>query len=137
MTRPAQVHGSYQLKQQGRFLLLTVIGAWNRECGERCGQELKSYISSYDSQAWGCLMDLRQWQLSTPETWKTFNQVRAWFIEHNYRVEAMVCSMAIQKRILEKERLISDSLQSRLFTNYQQALDWCYQELAKHAIPFH
>ena len=82
------------------------------------------------------LMDLRQWDLMTPECWTLINELREWFFEREYSVEAILTKRVIQSGIADKERVTTSLLKIEAFTDYDSALAWTCDELDGLGIPY-
>ena len=97
MPKPS-LSGSQYLKGCG----VKAIGAWNYETALSYGKEYKQLISKLRDKPWACLVDLTEWELFTPEAGEHVDELNDWGNINNQKYEVVICSLYIQKALLEK-----------------------------------
>ncbi|MGF1742766.1 hypothetical protein L4C34_17145 [Vibrio profundum] len=136
MTKNRNIHGAYLLEVRGRMIIVTAEASWNEECTRVFSSELKAIVETFSGERWGMFMDLRQWELMTPECWTLINELREWFFERDYSVEAILTKRVTQSGIVDKERVTTSLLKIKAFTDYDAALSWICDELDVLGIPY-
>lgn len=63
-------HGEHRISVTNNILLCKIIGAWNVEQATKFVEEIKAIVASHflpSGQPWIRIMDMSDWELSTPE----------------------------------------------------------------------
>jgi len=63
-------HGEHKLKLQGNIILCKAVGAWNLEQAQRFVSEISGLVQENFSgvkQKWIRIMNMSEWELSTPD----------------------------------------------------------------------
>jgi hypothetical protein len=119
-----QEHGSFEMKIQDSTLIFKCIDAWNYETALRFGDEYKKLILSFNGAPWACLVDLTQWEFTTPDVWELVDELNEWGNSKNQKYEAVVCSLIIQKVFLEKSHDLLTNVETKFCDNLEEAYSW-------------
>lgn len=117
-------HGSFKMEVTGKTLMLKPIGAWNIQTAKRCCDEYRQLVLDFKGKEWAGIVDLRDWELGTPEIWAEIDAVNAWANQHNYKYEAVVSSSGVQKALLTRSHEVLTNVDTQFFENYQDAEKW-------------
>ncbi|MBU2894770.1 hypothetical protein KO495_15770 [Colwellia sp. D2M02] len=119
-----QEHGSFKMKIIGQTLVVKCFDAWNIETVLRLCREYKVLVNQIKDKPWACLVDLSQWELSTPEMWDEIDKLNAWGNINNQKYEAVICGMSLQKTLMEDSHTVLTNVESNFFDNIEQAYAW-------------
>ncbi|PKI16594.1 hypothetical protein [Colwellia sp. 12G3] len=117
-------HGSFSMKIVDRTLMVEAVGAWNLETAIRWGQEFKLLVSSIEELQWACLVDLSNFELAIPEVWEHLDSVNKWSNLHNQKYEAVVCSLSLQKVLIEKSHAALTNVETKFCEDLNEAFEW-------------
>ncbi|RHW75395.1 STAS/SEC14 domain-containing protein [Colwellia sp. RSH04] len=117
-------HGSFSMEINAQTLIIRCYGAWNIQTVIRMCQEYKEHVNSISDSPWACLVDFTQWELSTPEMWEHIDELNEWGNANNQKFEAVVCSLSIQKHLMEISHDVLTNVDARFFDNLTQAYEW-------------
>ncbi len=101
-------HGNFILAQQERILSCKIFGGWNDEQA-RYFVDTMSYIITKNfiskNLRWARIMDMNEWQLSTPGANQIISSFIHWENEHNCQMRCFYhCSRAQIRLIKQKYR---------------------------------
>lgn len=119
-----QPHGSFELTAKDQVIIIKAIGAWNYEAAVRFGGAYKRLISKIDKSVWGCLIDLTEWELFTPDASDYLDDINRWAEQHNQKYEAVVCGLLIQEALLEKNQEAFINVETRFCETLDDAYCW-------------
>ncbi|MDO6446238.1 hypothetical protein Q4493_10690 [Colwellia sp. 1_MG-2023] len=74
-------HGKHHLEVKGNKLICKISGAWNLEQAQNFVKDLKATINQYQLDArhqWVRVVDMREWELSTPDAQQCINNYLKW-----------------------------------------------------------
>jgi len=52
------------------------------------------------------------------------NKLNEWSNDNNQKYEAVICSMSLQKSMVEKSHMAFTNVETSIFENREQAYDW-------------
>ena len=119
-----QEHGSFKLKIVDQTLVVQCFGSWNLETVLRMCKEYKELVEQINDKPWACLVDLSQWELSTPEMWDEIDKLNEWGNDNNQRYEAVICNLFIQKSLMEDSHTVLTNVETSFCENIEQAYEW-------------
>ena len=119
-----QEHGSFKIEVIDQTLIIKCFDAWNLETVIRLCREYKEHVESIKDKPWGCLVDLSQWELSTPDMWDEINKLNEWGNINNQKYEAVICSMSLQQMLMEDSHTALTNVETNFCDNIEQAYDW-------------
>jgi hypothetical protein len=119
-----QEHGSFEMEIIDQTLIVKCFDAWNIETVLRLCKEYKELVLQINDKPWGCLVDLSQWELSTPEMWNEINKLNQWGNNNNQRYEVVICSMSLQKTLMEETHTVLTHVETNFCDNIEQAYEW-------------
>lgn len=117
-------HGTFQMEVIDQTLVVKCFDAWNSETVTRLCKEYKEHINTIKDKPWGCLVDLSRWELSTPDMWEKIDELNEWGNENNQRYEVVICSLSIQRSLMEASHEVLTNVESRFCDNLEQAFNW-------------
>lgn len=120
-------HGSFRMEVVEQTLIIKCFDAWNSETVERLCKEYKAQVSKIYDKPWACLVDLSGWELSTPDMWEKIDELNIWANANNQRYEAVICSMSIQKTLMEASHEVLTNVETKFCKTPQQAYLWLEQ----------
>jgi hypothetical protein len=117
-------HGSFQMEVIDQTLVVKCFDAWNTETVVRMCKEYKELVKTIKDKPWACLVDLSQWELSTPDMWEKIDELNEWANQNNQKYEAVICSLSIQRMFLEASHEVLTNVESRFCDDLQEAFNW-------------
>lgn len=117
-------HGSFKLTIKEKTLIVTAIGAWNYETAVSCGKEYKRLVSGLEGKPWACLVDLKEWELFTPDASDYINELNKWGNINNQKYEVVVFGLSIHQAVLEKSHEVLTNVEIKFYENLEQAYEW-------------
>lgn len=81
-------------------------------------------ITTIKDKPWACLVDLSRWELSTPDMWQKIDELNEWGNENNQRFEVVICSLSIQKSLMETSHEVLTNVESKFCDKIEQAFSW-------------
>lgn len=121
---PVQEHGYFNIEIVEQTLIIKCFEAWNFETTLRFCKEYKELVEKINDKPWACLVDLNQWDLATPDMWDEIHKLNEWSNINNQKYEAVICSMSLQKSMVEKSHTAFTNVETSFFENREQAYDW-------------
>jgi hypothetical protein len=119
-----QEHGSYELEVVGQTVVTRAFDSWNYETAFRWGEELKHKANNIIKQPWACLIDLRLWELTTPEAWSYIEELNVWGDKNKLAYVALVCALGIQETIIKRSQTVFTTVDVKFFRELKEANDW-------------
>ena len=123
-----QEHGSYNMKIVDQTIIVEAVDAWNLETAERWGIEYKSLVGLIKNLPWACLVDLSNFELAIPDVLEHIDKINEWGNSHNQKFEVVVCSLSIQKDLLQNAHKILTNVETNFCENVVQAKSWLHQK---------
>ena len=117
-------HGSFKMKIIDQTLIVQCFDAWNIETVLRLCEEYKVLVATIYDKPWACLVDLSQWELSTPGMWDEIDKLNQWGNTHNQRYEAVICCMATQQTLMEASHDVLTNVESKFCNDIEEAVGW-------------
>ncbi len=117
-------HGSFEMKIIEQTLVIKCFDAWNIQTVKRMCKEYKEHINKISDKPWACIVDFTQWELSTPDMWGYIDELNEWGNNNNQKYEAVVCSLLIQKDLMESSHEVLTNVEAKFFDHLTQAYDW-------------
>lgn len=125
----ATLHGKYKIYWQDHLLVVECHGAWSKETAVAFCEAIKHEVTGLQGKAWGCLVDVRHWQLGVPEIWQPIAEQDQWLDSHGHQFEAVVCNLKIQEELIRKSHRNQPHVQSAFFENIDEAKTWLQEKL--------
>ena len=122
-----QEHGSFDMKIIDQTLIVKCFDAWNLETVLRMCEEYKILAKKIADKPWGCLVDLSQWELSTPDIWDEIAKLNTWGNKHNQKFEVVIYCMSLQKTLLADSHQVLTNVETHFCDNIEQAYTWLTQ----------
>ncbi len=119
-----QEHGSFSIERAGKILILRAFGAWNYQTAKRFCDEFKSSADLIKDKPWACLVDLLQWELTTPDAKELFEQKNIWSCQNNQRHEAVVCQRSLQRQVVARSHASLTNVDINFFGATTEAYTW-------------
>jgi len=119
-----QEHGSFKIEVIDQTLIIKCFDAWNVETVIRLCREYKEHVEGIKDKPWACLVDLSQWELSTPDMWNEINKLNEWGNINNQKYEAVICSMSLQQMLMEESHTVLTNVETKFCDNMEQAYNW-------------
>lgn len=119
-------HGEHRIEKLDNMLICRIRGAWN---GEQAGlylQDLANQIQHFFtpfSQRWARIMDMRQWELSTPQARDKVIDFLHWETTQHCQLRVFCHCSAVQKRLIRDK--YADSTPLVLLDDLQQGVFFC------------
>lgn len=136
MTKNRNSHGEYILDTSmlsENILIAQLTGSWNLETAREEIAEMLVISEKLKQFKWGILIDMREWEICTPEVMEYFNSSVEKFTERNFRVQAVLLKMSMQKMVIagyESKANESDNiLTTQYFNDYDLAFDWLLEQV--------
>lgn len=117
-------HGSFTLEVIDQTLIVKCFDAWNIETVIRMCKEYKECIEKIYDKPWACMVDLTQWELSPPQMWEEIDTLNRWGNSNNQKYEAVICSLSIQKSLMQESHSVLTNVESKFFENIEEATRW-------------
>ncbi|MDA8622168.1 hypothetical protein N9L48_05925 [Psychrosphaera sp.] len=119
-----QEHGSFEINIIDQTIVVNCYGSWNHETVKRMCNEYKEHALQINDKDWACLVDLSQWELATPEMWNEIQKLNEWSNNNNQKFEAVICSLYIQKTLMEQSHTVLTNVETKFCDNIEQAYAW-------------
>lgn len=119
-----QPHGSYTLTRKDQAVIVKAFGAWNFETAENCGKEFIKLVCELRHKPWGCLLDLTEWDLFTPDASACLHELNKWSGNNNQKYEVVVCDSPTQHALIEKDHDVLLNVETKFCENIEQAYLW-------------
>ena len=123
-TSVGKEHGSFEIEVINQVVVLRSFGAWNVETAIHMRNDFQQIASKIANRPWACLVDLRSWELGGPEIWSPIERLNMWCDQNNQKLEAVVCSLLIQKHLLENAQKALLHSETEFFDNINKAKIW-------------
>ena len=117
-------HGSFEFEVVEQTLVVKCFDAWNVETVLRMCSEYKDHVKKINDKPWACLVDLTQWELSTPEMWAHIDELNEWGNLNNQKYEVVVCNSAVQQYLMENSHEVLTNVEAIFCENLAQAYGW-------------
>ncbi|RRJ83614.1 hypothetical protein [Aestuariirhabdus litorea] len=75
-------HGSFEITRRGRIIECDCSGTWNRETADRYCRQHRALVRQIGSQPWAKILDLRGWELGTPDVVVPLRELYVWCVLH-------------------------------------------------------
>lgn len=119
-----QEHGSFDMKIISQTLVIKCFDSWNYETVSRLCIEYKELAKKINNKPWACLVDLTQWELSTPDMWDQIDELNQWGNINNQKYEVVICSLSIQRDLMEDSHNVLTNVETKFCNNLTQAYEW-------------
>jgi len=119
-------HGRYTIEREERTIFIRVMGAWNLEGYRDFVAAFKQEALALREQPWGVIVDIREWELSTPEVEAEEDELQLWTLHNNQRWRAFVSDASYIKalKIEEGAKPVEEGIESRFFSSHKDARQW-------------
>lgn len=117
-------HGFFEMKILDQTLVIKCIGCWNFETILHIEKEYKELASTINHKPWACLVDLIEWELTSPETLEHISVINKWGNLNNQRYEVVVCNLAIQKAVFKDSHKVLTNVETTFRHNLEDAYKW-------------
>ena len=117
-------HGSFQIKIVDQTLIVKCFGSWNHETVLRLCKEYKELVEKINDKPWACLVDLSQWELAAPDMWDEISELNQWGNSNNQKYEVVICSMSLQKILMEESHTVLTNVETNFCESIEQAYKW-------------
>ncbi|MGF1743291.1 hypothetical protein L4C34_20040 [Vibrio profundum] len=124
------IHGDWEMFFSDRMLQSELIGSFNKEGGQAWFKEMKERVLTSpdrDERPWATLINARNWDMASSDSWDTNNELANWMPEHNCVLFAVVLSKKIQEFAVEKG--MENQKIMKLFFDYDEAHQACLDAL--------
>lgn len=121
-------HGSFKMQVVGQTLIVQCFDSWNLETVQRMCKEYKALASTISDKPWACLVDMRHWELSTPEMWDEIDVLNEWGNANSQKYEAVVCSLNLQKELMVESHEVLTNVETQFCDTIEQAHAWLAQQ---------
>lgn len=134
-----QSHGQILLRWDADLLYVDVMGPFNLEGVTAGFLQIQQSVSQSQSQrqrqrsAWARIDVLDKETLGAPEVMKVIGASYKWCLQHDCVAIASVCSISIQRQILEQTRQKS-GMNLAGFATLAEAEQWCRAQLTEQAL---
>jgi len=119
-----QEHGYFQMEIVDQTLIIKCFDSWNLETVLRLCKEYKELVEQIKDKPWACLVDLSEWELATPEMWDEIIELNKWGNSNNQKYEAVICSMSLQKSLMEESHTVLTNVETKFCDNIERAYEW-------------
>lgn len=119
-----QEHGSFNMNITDQIIIINAYGAWNLETALRWGREFKLLANQIESSPWACIVDLSSFELAIPEVWEHIDEINDWCNLHNQKYEVVICSLSIQKSLLENSHKKLTNVETNFCSSLKQSIEW-------------
>lgn len=132
---PLMSHGQLLLRWDADLLYVDVMGPFNLEGVTAGFLQIQQSVSQSQSQrsAWARIDVLDKETLGAPEVMKVIGASYKWCLQHDCVAIASVCSISIQRQILEQTRQKS-GMNLAGFATLAEAEQWCREQLTEQAL---
>lgn len=117
-------HGSFTIEVKDQTIVVKCFDAWNSETVIRLCKEYKEHVNTISDKPWGCLVDFTYWELSTPDMWEKIDELNEWGNANNQKYEVVICSLSIQRTLMEASHEVLTNVETKFCENLAQAYDW-------------
>ncbi len=126
-------HGSFALKFETNYTLISVAESWNTECVEIYNALLKKRVKSTPKQKRCVIFDGREWGFQTPGCYQKFielnQQIKGSFEALFIAYYLAPKNFHLSKHLLdEANNEFTASMQWKFFNNLQDAVSWLNSE---------
>lgn len=130
-----QSHGQILLRWDADLLYVDVMGPFNLEGVTAGFLQIQQSVSQSQRQrsAWARIDVLDKETLGAPEVMKVIGASYKWCLQHDCVAIASVCSISIQRQILEQTRQKS-GMNLAGFATLAEAEQWCREQLTEQAL---
>ena len=94
-------HGEHRLHRDDNIIVAELLGTWNAQAAQHYGRELRRHIRSLHGRPWCRIIDLRGYELHTPEVIKLGAQFAAWAAENGCIFHCYLYSNTLQKETVK------------------------------------
>ena len=70
------------------------------------------------------MVDFTYWELSTPDMWEKIDELNEWGNVNNQKYEVVICSLSIQRSLMEASHEVLTNVDTKFCENLKQAYDW-------------
>ncbi|WP_100641871.1 hypothetical protein [Alteromonas facilis] len=129
MTGLSGNQGSFQLERNGDIVELIAIGCWDERLAHEFLTQVKQLIAPLDGRTWATIVDVREWELGTPEFQEVITQGTEEQVSLGLRREAYVIDES-QVKMFQIDAMMpqGDAYYARYFKTYIDAFAWLNQE---------
>jgi len=117
-------HGHFDMKIVGQTLIVTCFDSWNIETTIRLSNEYTQLVEKINNAPWACLVDLSQWELSTPDGWDEINKLNQWANINNQGYEVVVCNTALKKSLMKNSHKVLTNVETFFCNDLDSAYQW-------------
>lgn len=117
-------HGSYSLSITHKTIILKASGAWNYEMSVKFCKEFKQTVLPICDSKWASLIDVREWDLATPEVWPPIDALNIWANEHNQVYEIVLYKNSLQKKLLMDSQTLLENVETKFFQDDEHAYNF-------------
>ncbi len=117
-------HGSFTFEVFHQTLVVKCFDAWNTETVIRLCREYQEHAQQISDKPWGCLVDMSCWELSTPDMWEKIDELNEWGNQNNQKYEAVICSLSIQRSLMESSHEVLTNVETQFCEDIAQAYEW-------------
>lgn len=117
-------HGWYKIEQHRQVIIVRFYSTWNKETAQKMCDDFLKVAKTIADKPWACLVDLSEWGLGGPEVWQPIIEVNHWCNQNNQKLEAVVCSIAIQEHILRNLQQALPNTEPEFFSTEVDAKEW-------------
>lgn len=119
------IYGHYTLGHKGNIVYVKGIGAWDEKGPQNLFQDFPKVIEAMDAEQWAFIVDLREWDLATPEALDMWPSFQERLVEGGLKCMAMVYEESFLKTHLTQKYVSDELIPIDMFTCEQDALVWC------------
>ena len=116
-----------------QILIVRFHGSWNMQTAIEATDINADIVKThFCGKNWGCLGDIRPWELCTPEVREYINGRMAEFTTKGYRWQALLQSNQLQKMLVDSycdTEVKAGLLTTRYFTDEAEALHWLREQI--------
>ena len=125
-------HGEHRLHCDDDIITAELLGTWNAEAAEHYGRDLRAHIRRLNGRPWARIIDLRSYELHTPEVIEMGKQFAAWAADNGCAFHCYIYSNALQRDTVKA--MFEDISQARdEATTMKEAVEKCRRALARAA----
>lgn len=118
-------HGQYQIVVQKRVVEITAVGVWNDLTAKSFFSELDERVNAFNGESFGCLVDLRLWELGTPEMQQAVLERTHEMIERGLVKDAYVVGIGqVKQAQVAAMTPKSEGYERQYFETHLEALLW-------------
>lgn len=119
-------HGNATISREGRVLVMDISGSWNLPGYLEFVERFKAAAEPLTAGEWGVLVDIREWDLSTPEVQEVESELQRWTLEHGQRWRAFITDESGLKEALTTKSAepVQGEIESRYFRSAEEARAW-------------